>query len=123
MQNQQNTTPPNISPAVRALGTVVGAIIIYTIASAVVPGGSGTFRSESKQTRSALVADPEEDGDDNLWGANTRGTHPSADRTAIAKARARAEARRSSETLSDDSGPRSGTPMYDAGRDGGWGSN
>lgn len=102
----------------RLVVIAVIAIVLRGIGFFAGPSGDGTFHSESRKDRAMPVADlPEEDDG---WG--TRARAGSSSSAALARARA-AEAER--RRLRNEGGreDRGGTPMYDPGKDGGWGSN
>jgi hypothetical protein len=101
----------------RAMLVAFLAAAFYAISSNMSPGGDGTFSSQSKPAKvSAFAIDADEDEG---WGSGT-GAARSGSSSAAARARAEAQRQRSGY---DGKAESSGVPLYDPGKDGGWGSD
>jgi hypothetical protein len=95
-------------------------IILRGVGFFVTPSGAGTFESQSKPVRAAQMSDGSLDEDDGGWGTSVKTQGSSS--AALARARA-AEAERRRLRNAEGRATHDGTPIYDPGKDGGWGSN
>ena len=101
---------------VQRIGVFVGLVAAFYIMGSVLnPGSAGTFSATSKSRPHSGYYDDGENAEADDWGNGTRGT---SSRRAAAEARAQAIAERERE-----GSDRRDIPVYDPGKDGGWGSN
>lgn len=95
---------------------VLAGSLLYSLFAGMSPGG--TFSETSKSSKASVPAayDGEDQGEESGWGSATRGARSRDPRS---EARARAQAQRAAHLNGSD---RPDTPVYDPGKDGGWGS-